>query len=325
MNTAKHNALKHNPFYQHTLADPVHFVGRGLHNGKPVSMTLLPADADSGYVFERLDAEAGQRVVPARWHAVTDTRLSTTVTNGYGVSVSTIEHLMAALAACGVDNARILIDGPEVPIMDGSSKAFVERIQAEGLARQKQERRALVITNPVWSYQQNRYAGFIPCPRPWFDVTIDFESAAIGKQNYSMPLTEDLFSTQIAEARTFGFEDQLATLQMLGLAQGGSLRNAILVSGNEVVNEEGLRYRDEFVRHKLLDAVGDLALSGAPIFGRFVGHCSGHHLNNQLLRMLMQNSRFWTLTTVRDATENWGSMIEDTTYEEMLESIGAPL
>ena len=152
------------PFYQHTVAGPIHFVGRGLHNGKPVSMTLLPATTDSGHVFERLDIESGQNSVPVRWHAVTDTRLSTTVTNGAGISVSTIEHLMAALAACGVDNCRILIDGPEVPIMDGSAKAFITRIQAEGLVTQKQERRALVVTNPVWVYERNRYAGFLPCP-----------------------------------------------------------------------------------------------------------------------------------------------------------------
>jgi len=316
------NTTRLNPFYQHTLSGPVHFVGRGLHTGKAVSMTLLPAETDTGYVFERLDIEQGHQVVPARWHTVTDTRLSTTVTNGFGISVSTVEHLMAALAACAVDNARILIDGPEVPIMDGSAKAFVERIQAEGLTMQLEERRALVITNPVWTYERDKYAGFMPCPRPWFDVTIDFKSNAIGKQNYSMPLTEDLFQSQISAARTFGFEDQLATLQSLGLAQGGSLRNAILVAGDDVVNEDGLRFDDEFVRHKLLDAVGDLALAGAPIFGRFVSHCSGHHLNNTVLRNLMQNSRFWKLTTVRDATEQWGSMIDDTTYEEMLESLG---
>lgn len=315
------NLTQHTPYYQHTLAGPVHFVGRGLHSGKPASMTLLPAETDSGYVFERLDVEPGQQVIAARWHSVTDTRLSTTVTNGFGISVSTIEHLMAALAACAVDNARILIDAPEVPIMDGSAKTFVERIQAEGLIPQRQERRALVITNPVWTHERDKYAGFMPCPRPWFDVTIDFKSRIIGKQNYSMPLTEALFSSQIAAARTFGFEDQLATLQSLGLARGGSLRNAILVAGDDVVNEDGLRYQDEFVRHKLLDAVGDLALAGAPIFGRFVGHCSGHHLNNQVLRNLMRNSRFWTLTTVREATEQWGSMIDDSTYEEMLESI----
>ncbi|MEE2730173.1 MAG: UDP-3-O-acyl-N-acetylglucosamine deacetylase [Pseudomonadota bacterium] len=309
------------PFYQHTLSGPVHFVGRGLHNGKPVSMTLLPADTDTGYVFERLDAEPGQQIVPARWHAVTDTRLSTTVTNGFGVSVSTIEHLMAALSACGVDNCRILLDGPEVPIMDGSAQGFMTRIQAEGLLVQKRERRALVVTNPVWVQERNRYAGFLPCPRPWFDVTIEFESKAIGKQNYSMPLTEEMFDTNIAAARTFGFEDQLATLQVLGLAQGGSLRNAILVDGDRVVNEEGLRYEDEFVRHKLLDAVGDLSLAGVPIYGRFVGHCSGHHLNNRLLRSLMHNAGYWRLTTVREATEQWGCMIDDTTYEEMLESL----
>lgn len=315
------NKSQRNPFYQHTLAGPVHFVGRGLHNGKPVSMTLLPAPTDSGYLFERLDVNRNQSVVPARWHTVTDTRLSTTVANSYGVTVSTIEHLMAALTACGVDNCRILIDGPEVPIMDGSAKAFVERIQVEGLTRQNQERKALVITQPLWTYEQEKYAGFLPFPQQWFDMTIEFESKAIGKQNYSMPLTESFFTAQVAEARTFGFEDQLATLKTLGLALGGTLRNAILVNENGVVNEEGLRFDDEFVRHKLLDAVGDLALAGVPIFGRFVGHCSGHHLNNRLLRSLMQNRRHWTFTTVREATEQWSRLIDDGCYDELLDLV----
>ncbi|AUM13324.1 UDP-3-O-acyl-N-acetylglucosamine deacetylase [Ketobacter alkanivorans] len=316
--------MKHtqrNPFYQHTLSGPVHFVGRGLHNGKAVSMTLLPALPDSGYVFERLDVGVASATVAARWHTVTDTRLSTTIANSYGVTVSTIEHLTAALNACGVDNCRILIDGPEVPIMDGSAKVFVERIQAEGLTRQREERKALVITNPIWIYEQDKYAGFLPFPQPWFDMTIEFESKVIGKQNYSMPMNETFFTSQISRARTFGFEDQIATLKKLGLAQGGTLRNAILVNDKGVVNEEGLRYDDEFVRHKLLDAVGDLALAGAPIFGRFVGHCSGHNLNNRLLRSMMQNKTFWKFVTVREATENWSRMIDDTSYDEILDIV----
>jgi UDP-3-O-[3-hydroxymyristoyl] N-acetylglucosamine deacetylase len=317
------NFAKRNPFFQHTLSGPIHFVGRGLHNGKAVSMTLVPAVADSGYVFERLDVSVSHSIVPARWHTVTDTRLSTTVSNGVGVTVSTIEHLMAALFVCGVDNCRILIDGPEVPIMDGSAKCFVDQIQAEGLSRQREERRALVVINPIWVYEQNKYAGLLPFPQQWFDMSIEFESPAIGKQNYSMPLDEAFFTANVSAARTFGFEDQLATLRALGLAQGGTLRNAILVNQQGVVNAEGLRFDDEFVRHKMLDAVGDLSLAGAVIFGRFVGHCSGHQLNNRLLRDLMHSKRLWTLTTVREATEQWSRMMDDTTYGELLDIVNS--
>lgn len=310
---------KRNPFFQHTLTQPLHFVGRGLHSGKPVSMTLLPAVADSGYVFERLDVIRSQAEVPARWHTVTDTRLSTTVSNGFGVSVSTIEHLIAALYATGVDNCRIILDGSEVPIMDGSAKPFVDGIQNIGVTQQVAERRALVITKPIWMYDGDKYAGFWPFPQQWIDMTIDFESEVIGKQNFSMPLNENFFDAHISEARTFGFEDQINTLKSLGLAQGGSLKNAILVNDDGVVNEEGLRFEDEFVRHKILDAIGDLALAGAVVFGRFVGHCSGHKLNNQLLRQTLQQDNAWRFTTVREAIEQWCEMIDDNTYENLLE------
>ncbi len=314
------NHFQRNPFYQHVLKAPLHFVGRGLHSGKPVSMSLLPAESDSGYVFERLDVEQERNEIPARWHTVTDTRLSTTVSNSFGISVATIEHLMAALSACGVDNCRILIDGPEVPIMDGSAQPFVEGIRNVGLAQQLAERRALVITQPVWVYEKEKYAGFLPYPQPWFDMTIEFEEQVIGKQNYSMPLNDSFFEANISQARTFGFEDQLKTLKSLGLAQGGSLKNAILVNEEGVVNEEGLRFEDEFVRHKMLDAIGDLALAGAVVMGRFVGHCSGHKLNNRLLRDTLQRGKSWHYTTMREATEQWSKLIDDNTYDHLLEA-----
>lgn len=309
-----------NPYFQHTLAKPIYFAGRGLHSGKTVAMTLQPALANTGYVFERLDVDIETREIPARWHTVTETRLSTRISNAWGVSVSTIEHIMAALFASGVDNCRILLDGEEVPIMDGSAKPFVRQIESVGLQQQKEERRALVITQPVWVYDRDKYAGFLPYPQQHFDMTIDFESSVIGKQNYSMPLDADFFDMEIAEARTFGFENQIETLKKLGLVLGGSLQNAVLVNDAGVVNEEGLRFKDEFVRHKLLDAVGDLSLAGAVIFGRFIGHCSGHGLNNRLLRSLLQHKNQWKYTTVREATEQWADIMDVKTYGDVLES-----
>lgn len=317
------NTQIRNPYFQHTLRKPVHFVGRGVHNGEPVSLSLMPAMPNSGYVFERVDVTYAEREVPARWHTVCDTRLSTKVTNGCGVSVSTIEHVTSALFACGVDNCRMLIDGPEVPILDGSARLFVEQIMKVGLQIQEEERRALVITSPVWVSELGKYAGFLPFPQPYYDMTIEFENSAIGKQNFSMPLDSAFFNREIADARTFGFEDQIETLKQLGLARGGSLQNAILVNEQGVVNEEGLRFDDEFVRHKLLDAVGDLSLAGAVIFGRFVGHCSGHGLNNRLLRAFLQYPHQWKYTTVREATENWSDLLGERTYEDMLENLSA--
>ncbi|WP_439133807.1 UDP-3-O-acyl-N-acetylglucosamine deacetylase [Pseudomaricurvus sp.] len=301
-----------NPNYlQHTLNQPIHFIGRGLHTGKHVSMSLHPAAADTGYVFRRTDLAPPYNVVPARWMTVTETRMSTTVGNNHGVSITTVEHLIAALFACGVDNCQIDIDGPEAPIMDGSAKPFVDQIVATGLQQQEKPRMALVMKEALWVNDGNAKAGIVPFPEPWMDMTIDFQSRAIGRQNIAMQLNQENFSECISAARTFGFAEHVETMKTLGLAQGGSMRNAVVVENDMVANPEGLRFDNEFVRHKVVDAVGDLALLGVNIVGCFVGHCSGHRLNNQLLRTLMYKEDKWALTTLEDAIVNWDSIMED--------------
>lgn len=296
-------------YSQRTVAGPIHFVGRGLHSGRPVRMTLLPAEADSGYVFHRRDLMPPRNRVQARWQTVSDTRLSTTVSNSSGVSVQTIEHLMAALFACGIDNCDIDIDGPEVPIMDGSARPFVEQIMHAGSVSLDKPRMAIVVTETVRVAGRHAEAALIPFPAPWIDFTIDFDASVIGRQGIAVPLTEGHFAEHICGARTFGFAEQIETLQALGLAQGGSLRNAILVRGDVVENPEGLRYPNEFVRHKVVDAIGDLALLGVAIVGCFVGRCSGHQLNNRLLRELMNQPQNWRYTTMAEATEQWEDII----------------
>lgn len=292
-------------YFQHTLAHTLTFVGRGLHSGLPVRMMLQPADPDTGIIFIRSDVPLFQADIAARWYNVTDTRLSTTIANRFGVKVSTIEHLMAALYVCGIDNARIVLNGPEVPIMDGSAEPFVRMIQQTGTRQQKAERRAIVIRRQVRVEEHGKSASYQPAPTPWIDMTIDFDNAAIGHQELSVPMDRALLACDVSAARTFGFQEQIDTLRKLGLAKGGSLQNAVLIGDNGVINQEGLRYEDEFVRHKVLDAVGDLALAGVTIVGRFVGMCSGHGLNNQLLRQLLQQEDAWFLTTLSGAEEYW--------------------
>ncbi|HVL00890.1 MAG TPA: UDP-3-O-acyl-N-acetylglucosamine deacetylase [Dongiaceae bacterium] len=292
-------------YFQHTLNRAITFVGRGLHTGLPVRMMIQPAPANTGHIFIRQDVPLDQAEVPARWNTVVDTRLSTTVSNRFGVKVSTIEHLMAALHACGVDNARIVLNGPEVPIMDGSSEPFVRLIRQVGLLEQKEERRVILVRKQVRVEEEGKSATFLPNPSPWIDMTIEFECPAIGYQQMSLSVDAESFERELANARTFGFEDQIQTLRKLGLAKGGSLQNAVLLNEKGVVNPEGLRHANEFVRHKILDAVGDLSLAGMPIIGRFNGVCSGHDLNNRLLRKLLQNTDCWTLTTARGAEEYW--------------------
>jgi len=291
--------------YQHTLSDTLTFVGRGLHSDIQVVMRMLPAEPNSGIVFARRDVAPYRSEIPALWHNVIDTRLSTTLGNALGVRVSTVEHLLAALYACGVDNARIVLDGPEVPIMDGSALPFVSVIRQTGTVKQSALRRAFLIKTPISIYDEDRYACLMPSPVPWICLEIDFDSDAIGKQEISLPINEKTFHDELAPARTFGFEEQIHTLRSLGLAKGGSLRNAVLVRDNEVLNDGGLRYRDEFVRHKALDCIGDMALAGARIVGQFTGYRTGHQINNDLLRQLMLCDDCWEFTSLAEAQAYW--------------------
>jgi UDP-3-O-[3-hydroxymyristoyl] N-acetylglucosamine deacetylase len=296
-------------YYQHTLKDNITCIGRGLHSGLKTIMSIMPAEANTGYVFMRRDVDADKAEVQARWYNVTDTRLSTTIANNRGTRVSTIEHLLAALHTCGVDNAHIVIDGPEVPIMDGSAATYVALIKQVGRIQQNAERRAIVITKPVTVTDKNKSAHLVPAIIPSVDMTINFDMPVIGKQSMSVSIEETTFAKDIAAARTFGFDEQLETLKKIGLAKGGTLDNAVLIKDNKVVNKEGLRFKNEFVRHKILDCIGDLSLAGAHIVGKFIGESSGHQLNNALLRELMLNEDSWKYTTLRDAEENWSNII----------------
>lgn len=296
--------------YQHTLADTVNFSGRGLHSGLKVMMSVMPAEPGTGIEFIRRDVSHCDNVIPALWHSVSDTELSTTISNQVGVRVSTIEHLMAALHACGIDNASVVIDAPEVPIMDGSSKPFIEKFNLAGVKNQNVERMVIVIDSPIGITENRASASYLPSVTPWIDMSIEFSQRLIGRQRLSLPVGKQVFCEEVAGARTFGFEEHLAILKRRGFARGSSLENAILVSGEKIVNCEGLRYADEFVRHKFLDAVGDLALAGHHIIGHFKGHRSGHRLNNQLLHKLFA-SRNWRLVSISEVQQDWEKFVEE--------------
>lgn len=292
-------------YYQQTLKESFVCMGRGLHTGLRVIMTVLPAEANTGYRFIRSDLPINRNEILAAWHTVSDTHLSTTVSNNMGSRVSTIEHLMAALHASGVDNARIILDGPEVPIMDGSAKPFVQMIESVGLKTLNEERKAIVVKKSLSIREGNKEVSLSPSPIPLLELEINFKSPVIGKQCLSMPLSAGNFHHHIAPARTFGFIEQLNTLKQLGFARGGSLQNAILVDEDGVVNESGLRFKDEFVRHKMLDCIGDLALVGGPILGCLKAKCSGHKLNNDLLHELMLNEDCYDYISLKKADERW--------------------
>ena len=282
---------------QHTLAGPAICAGVGVHTGDRVRMAIRPAPAGAGIVFVRTDLSGDNRV-PVSAEAVVATRLGTVIANGAGATVSTIEHLMAALCALGVDNAVIELDGPEVPIVDGSAEPFVRLLDQVGLRRQEAPRRVIEILAPVEVVEKGKRAALVPADRFEVDFEIEFSSAAIGRQRVVTAADEEGFRTELAWARTFGFTHEVEALRAAGLARGGSMENAVVIEGDTVLNPEGLRRSDEFVRHKALDAVGDLYVLGAPILGRFESRCGGHGMNNLLARALMARPDAWRLTTL---------------------------
>jgi UDP-3-O-[3-hydroxymyristoyl] N-acetylglucosamine deacetylase len=282
---------------QHTLKSAIACVGTGLHSGQKVNLELRPAAPDTGIVFLRTDLNVE---FPARWDRVEDTKLCTMLgpQDQPEARVGTVEHLMAALYAAGVDNAVVAVDGAEVPVFDGSSAAFVFLIDCAGLVDQAAPRQMVEIRKRVRVEDRQGYAELRPYAHGLdMSLSIDFAAAAIGRQAYSFSLSDQAFRSQLAGARTFTQLHEIEAMQAAGLARGGSLSNAVVVDGERVLNPEGLRTPDEFVRHKLLDAVGDLALAGGPILGRFTGHRSGHAMNNRLLRALFADSTAWRLVS----------------------------
>jgi UDP-3-O-[3-hydroxymyristoyl] N-acetylglucosamine deacetylase len=279
---------------QRTLKTCIPYVGTGLHSGCRVGLLVRPAEVNTGVRFIRNDVATGRGIVPALWHHVVDTRLGTIVGNEFGVHVSTIEHLMAALHGCGIDNAVVELDGPEVPILDGSAEPFVAMIERAGVVEQEAKRWAMLVQETVEVHDDDKVVRLEPCPVSRITAEIDFPDTAVGSQRLSVVMTESVFKRDLARARTFGFVDQIEDLYERELALGGSPHNAILVDGDTVVNEEGLRFHDEFVRHKVLDIVGDLALAGVPVIGHFYGHKPGHALNQELLRKFISNEQAWS-------------------------------
>lgn len=275
-----------------TVKHAISFVGTGLHSGRLVRMTVRPADG-GGIRFRRTDISDRDNIVPARYDRVSDTTLNTRLSNAAGVSVSTVEHLMAAFAGTGVWNAVVDLDGPEVPIMDGSARHFVRKILKTGITRYAGPMRAIRVLHPVRVDVNGASAVLSPSPVLRIGFEIDFDEAAIGRQAQDLEMSNGTFVHELADCRTFCRRSEVEALQAQGLALGGSLDNAIVVDGATVLNPGGLRRSDEFVRHKMLDALGDLALAGVPLLGAYRGNRAGHGVTNALLRRLFATHGAW--------------------------------
>lgn len=272
---------------QNTIKYPVTFSGVGLHTGEQVRLTIRPASAEHGIWFRRTDVVGIDALIPAVWSAAEHSALCTKLVNDAGVSVSTVEHLMAAIAGCGVHNALIEIDGPEVPILDGSSAPFVRGIMARGLQPLTAPVRAIEVLKEVSVEKDGARATIAPGKALTIDFSIDFEDEAIGRQAKELVMNNGAFARELCDSRTFCRQADVDAMHASGLALGGEPgENAVVFDGAHVTSPGGLRYEDEPVRHKMLDALGDLALAGGPIFGRYSGDRAGHTLTNMLLRKL---------------------------------------
>jgi UDP-3-O-[3-hydroxymyristoyl] N-acetylglucosamine deacetylase len=282
---------------QQTLASAVSSGGIGLHSGERVTMTLRPALPGTGIVFRRVDAGAD---IAALWTNSVNATLCTMLSNGEGLEIKTVEHLMAAFAGCGIDNAVVELDGPEVPAMDGSAGPFVALIDRAGIVRQEMPRRAIKVLKPVTVAAGGAVAALLPDHGFSMSFEIAFDNPLIRCQDMSVTFEPGVFRSELSRARSFGMLEDVERLRAAGLALGGSLDNAIVISGNRVLNRGGLRYADEFVRHKMLDALGDLYLAGAPLIGHFHGSRSGHAQTRRLLAALFADPTAWCATTLAD-------------------------
>jgi UDP-3-O-[3-hydroxymyristoyl] N-acetylglucosamine deacetylase len=287
---------------QRTIAHRIGCVGIGLHGGRKVSLTLLPAAPDTGVVFVRTDLP-GRPVIPAVADRVGDTTMCTTLVGPDDAKVATIEHLMAAFALAEIDNVVVELDGPEVPIMDGSAAPFLFLLECAGVREQDRPVRRIEVIKPVVVEAAGKFARLDPAPFASYSASIDFDHPTVGAQSLSVPFEPKRLARMLGSARTFGFAADIDQLRARGLARGGSLENAVVVGPDGVLNPGGLRFSDEFVRHKLLDAIGDTFLAGAPVVGRWTGHRAGHALHVKLVRAVLADRTAWRY--VDDADEDF--------------------
>jgi UDP-3-O-[3-hydroxymyristoyl] N-acetylglucosamine deacetylase len=286
------------PTYQRTLSKEVHFSGIGLHSGKTVRLALKPAPINHGIKFVRKDLPDNP-TIPARFNCVVDTSLATVIGSD-GVIVSTIEHLMACLSGLSIDNVIVELDSYEVPVMDGSAGPFTSIIMDAGIQEQEAPRHFFVLKEPIELEQDGKFVGAYPDSTFKITCNIDFEHPIIRQQSYSIEVKDYIFEREISSARTFGFLHEVEYMKRYGLARGGSLDNAVVIDENGILNEGGLRYQDEFVRHKLLDCIGDFSLLGMPILAHIVTNKSGHAFNHAFLESFFNNKSSWQTLTLNE-------------------------
>jgi UDP-3-O-[3-hydroxymyristoyl] N-acetylglucosamine deacetylase len=288
--------------YQHTLRESMTFVGQGLHSGQQAVMQVIPAEPDSGIVFYRRDVEPQRSAVHALWDKVVDTRFSITLGNDQGVRIHTVKPVLAALYACGIDNARVMLDGPEVPVMDGSAMPYVSRINSVGALRQANARRVILIRNTVPVSDGHGYVELAPATAPWISLESGCEPGVPGAQKLSLPIERAAFEEVVAAARVLVLDEPVSALRAAGFAKGATNHNVLVMKRGMILNEDSLRYPDEHVRHMAAECIGDLSLAGARIIGRLHGCRTSHQMNHALLCALMRQTDCWKYVTLAQTT-----------------------
>lgn len=280
---------------QKTINSNISCNGIGLHSGNIVSLKLIPSPCNSGIVFKRSDLEEGKNIIKASYKNVVDTNLGTTLSNEFGAKISTIEHLMAALWGCGIDNVIVEINGPEIPIMDGSSEPFIFLIECAGINVQEEPRKVIEIIKNIRVEDGDKFIEIEPSKKFSIDLSVDFNHKHAPRQKFDYHSDLTSFKNDICRARTFAFQSEIDHLKKIGLIKGGSLDNAVVMGEDGVLNQEGLRYENELVRHKTLDFIGDIYLAGFYIIGHFIGSKTGHGINNKILKKLFESEDSWRL------------------------------
>lgn len=298
-------------YMQHTLATSFSCLGVGLHSGYVVTMIVAPAKPNTGYTFIRRDVEGDRNQIKAHWHNVYDAKLGTNLRNEQGVKIRSVEHVLAALSMQGIDNARIFIDGPEVPSMDGSARTFSDLILSVGKVQQDAERKVLLVKRTIEAREGNRSLSVRPSPMLWVDLENDALPEVLGSQRLSTPVTEFLFINKLSGARGYMDADYLEAYQELGYFEGASPNNLIMMEENKIINKGKLRYRDEILRHKAVDLLGDMVLADLPVMGHFIGRGADHSLHHLLMLELMCNPANYSITTLRALEEEWMGLNED--------------
>ncbi len=309
MNTT--NDFVDRSYQQHTLANSFTCTGSGLHSGKNTVLSVLPGEVNTGIVFIRKDVQGVRSEIQASWKNIKEHRFSICVSNAFGVQVNTIEHIMAALYACDIDNAKILIDGPEIPFMDGSADIFVSLINQVGVLKQNAQRHAIIVKKPVSITTGDKFAAILPSPISWIEVESEPNFGETDTNAFTAPIHRKIFEDQLASARVVIFSEQLNILRKRGLLLGGTIKNSVLVDNGKVMNKEGLRFPDEYIRHELVNCIGDISLLGARLIGQFTTVHTDHAINQALIKKLHNEKEAWEYSTVKKSQAYWAQILKN--------------